>query len=252
MKQSGINHYFLGSLVFIFVLFLLATTGFSNGHNNGNNFADIISPQMSQTIDYHPVEIIIEFKDGAKPETFKAWLNRNDITDQFEPTEGGMRALVGPENGLRYRLIEESNSHKKIGHGLNVLKTKINGIKRKNDIDICLFEVAYNPVQTTRDDKGIWYITGGSLYDVFEAYGYAVASDRLWQIELYRRQAQGRLSEAFGSGFLNTDIFMRTYGYSDDEYQSHIAALDFQDPEKSRYGNVLNMGFTVHVCSVFL
>ena len=54
---------------------------------------------------------------------------------------------------------------------------------------------------TTRDDKGVWFISGDpteSLYNVFEAMGYAVATDRLWQAEMYRWSARGTLSEIFG------------------------------------------------------
>jgi penicillin amidase len=84
------------------------------------------------------------------------------------------------------------------------------------------------PVETTRDGQGAWYITGGTLYDVFEAMGYAVATDRLWQEELYRRQARGTLSEIFGSSQLSTDIFMRTVGYSEDELQAAYDGLDLE------------------------
>jgi len=50
--------------------------------------------------------------------------------------------------------------------------------------------IADDPVTTTRDAQGIWFIEGGSLYDVFEAMGYAVATDRLWQIDIFRRTAR--------------------------------------------------------------
>ena len=45
-----------------------------------------------------------------------------------------------------------------------------------------------DPVTTTRDAQGIWFIEGGTLYDVLEAMGYAVAEDRLWQMDIFRRQ----------------------------------------------------------------
>lgn len=87
-------------------------------------------------------------------------------------------------------------------------------------------------VETTRDDKGVWFITGpedADMYDVFEAMGYAVATDRLWQAETFRRTARGRLSEIFGPGegdeFLMTDAFMRTIGYSDEEIDEGFANL---------------------------
>jgi len=87
-------------------------------------------------------------------------------------------------------------------------------------------ESSYAPISMTRDDRGVWYITGGSLYDVFNAMGYAVASDRLWQMELYRRTARGTMAEVFGPGYLEDDIFMRTAGYSEQELKDAFAAMD--------------------------
>jgi len=81
------------------------------------------------------------------------------------------------------------------------------------------------PVMTVRDDKGVWFITGGSLYDVLDAMGYAVATDRLWQMELFRRTARGRLAEIFGLGYLEQDILARLVGYSDDELGQQYANL---------------------------
>jgi penicillin amidase len=86
------------------------------------------------------------------------------------------------------------------------------------------------PVQTSRDAKGVWFIEGGSVYDVFEAMGYAVATDRLLQMELLRRTARGTLSELVGAQFLgedylSDDIFFRSLLYSEDEYQQMFDAL---------------------------
>lgn len=83
-------------------------------------------------------------------------------------------------------------------------------------------------VEISRDDKGVWFITGSdkvSLYRVFKAMGYAVATDRLWQMELYRRQALGRLAEIFGSEQLSTDIYLRTIGYSQEELDQAVNSL---------------------------
>lgn len=89
-------------------------------------------------------------------------------------------------------------------------------------------------VKLTRDDKGVWFITGGedaSYYDIFEAQGYAEATDRLWQAEAYRRSARGRLAEVFGISQLSTDVYMRTTGYSEEELEAAFASLDteYQD-----------------------
>ncbi len=87
------------------------------------------------------------------------------------------------------------------------------------------------PVTTTRDDKGVWFITGddnADIFTTFEAMGYAVATDRLWQSEKYRRMARGTLSEIFGEGQLQSDIQVRTTGYSDEEYQEMFEDLDLE------------------------
>ena len=77
--------------------------------------------------------------------------------------------------------------------------------------------IADDPVTTTRDAQGIWFIEGGSLYDVFEAQGYAVATDRLWEMDLFRRQGRGTLSALLGPSQIQNDILLRTIGYSDEE-----------------------------------
>ena len=88
--------------------------------------------------------------------------------------------------------------------------------------------LASGEVVIDRDDQGVWFITGpedASTYDIFEAVGYAMATDRLWQMDLYRRQATGRLSEIFGDSQLETDVYMRTIGYSDGEIQAGFEAM---------------------------
>jgi len=93
-------------------------------------------------------------------------------------------------------------------------------------------------VTTTRDDKGVWFIKGhesDSIYDVFKEMGYAVATDRLWQMEKFRRSANGTLAEILGPGednkFLNQDILVRVTGYSDTELSEGFDALDAETRE---------------------
>ena len=93
---------------------------------------------------------------------------------------------------------------------------------------------APSTVTTTRDAKGVWFITGSEqdrLYNVFEAMGYAVATDRLWQAETFRRSARGRLAEIFGSSQLAQDKLVRTTGYSDQELQDGFSSLSTEEQE---------------------
>ncbi len=89
-------------------------------------------------------------------------------------------------------------------------------------------------VTTTRDAQGVWFIAGADqdrLYDVFEAMGYAVATDRLWQGETFRRSARGRLAEIFGPAYLTQDQLVRTTGYSDQELTDGFAALGAEEKD---------------------
>ena len=54
------------------------------------------------------------------------------------------------------------------------------------------------PVEIVRDNASVPHIFGETDPDVFFALGYAHAQDRLWQMTMLRRTAQGRLSELFG------------------------------------------------------
>ena len=85
--------------------------------------------------------------------------------------------------------------------------------------------VSDDPVTTTRDAQGIWFIEGGSLYDVYESMGYAIATDRLWQMDIYRRVARGKVAEILGAGAVQLDVPMRIMGYSDEELDQQFAAL---------------------------
>ncbi len=67
-------------------------------------------------------------------------------------------------------------------------------------------------VEVLRDARGVPHIWASSLEDLMFAQGYVTAQDRLWQMDLSRRIAQGRLSQLFGSRTLHLDIQNRTLG----------------------------------------
>ena len=68
------------------------------------------------------------------------------------------------------------------------------------------------PVEIVRDRHGVPHIHAGSVQDAYFALGFVHAQDRLWQMEMNRRVASGRLSEALGAATLDTDKFLRTLG----------------------------------------
>ncbi|MFI4888488.1 MAG: penicillin acylase family protein, partial [Burkholderiales bacterium] len=62
-----------------------------------------------------------------------------------------------------------------------------------------------------RDTRGVPHIAASNLHDLYVAQGFTEASDRLFQMELARRYAYGRLAEIFGKRALSYDLSMRAF-----------------------------------------
>ncbi len=71
-----------------------------------------------------------------------------------------------------------------------------------------------SPVLVTRDRWGIATIQASDRHDLFMAQGFVHAQDRLWQMEIHRRAANGTLSALLGQPGLQTDRLSRTLGFS--------------------------------------
>jgi penicillin G amidase len=67
-------------------------------------------------------------------------------------------------------------------------------------------------VEVLRDKYGVPHVFATDTHDLFFAQGYVTAQDRLWQMDVYRRAAEGRLAEVLGDPALESDRFMRTLG----------------------------------------
>ena len=70
------------------------------------------------------------------------------------------------------------------------------------------------PVTVTSDRFGIPTITASTRRDAALALGYVTAQDRLFQMDLLRRRAAGRLSEIVGDIAIETDKRQRVIGFN--------------------------------------
>jgi penicillin amidase len=70
-----------------------------------------------------------------------------------------------------------------------------------------------DPVEVLRDAWGVPYVSAGSLEDLWFAQGFITASERLFQIDLVLRAANGRLSELFSDLTVDQDRFARVIGF---------------------------------------
>lgn len=85
-------------------------------------------------------------------------------------------------------------------------------------------------VEIIRDNANVPHIFAENDPDVFFGLGYAHAQDRLWQMTMLRRTAQGRLSELFGQPTLDIDTFIRRL----DIYRAAQASV----PDQTRYASL--------------
>ena len=72
------------------------------------------------------------------------------------------------------------------------------------------------PVEVIRDPWGINHIYAENEHDLFFTQGYAAARDRLFQFEVWRRQATGTVAEILGERALKRDIGTRLFRYRGD------------------------------------
>src|SRR5688572_19490657 len=80
------------------------------------------------------------------------------------------------------------------------------------------------PVRVVRDTWGVPHIQAATEDDLFFAQGFVQAQDRLFQMDLWRRSTQGRLSEVLGSNFISRDAMTRRIQYRgslDEEWASY-------------------------------
>ena len=69
------------------------------------------------------------------------------------------------------------------------------------------------PVTVRRDGHGIPHIEAVSQEDLFLAQGYTTAQDRLWQMDMLRRNAAGELAEILGPTVLEHDRAQRVFQF---------------------------------------
>lgn len=84
----------------------------------------------------------------------------------------------------------------------NIPERKISGLKKE--------------VEIIRDQWGVNHIYADNQHDLFFAQGYAAAKDRLFQFEIWRRQATGTVAEILGEREFNRDIGTRLFMFRGD------------------------------------
>ncbi|MFP3392325.1 penicillin acylase family protein [Brevibacillus sp. SIMBA_040] len=77
-----------------------------------------------------------------------------------------------------------------------------------------------------RDHYGVPHIYASTVEDLYRSYGYVMAQDRLFQLEMFRRGNEGTVAEIFGEKYFARDQLMRRDGYTNQEIETMIAEMD--------------------------
>ena len=85
------------------------------------------------------------------------------------------------------------------------------------------------PVTVRYDELGVPHIKAGNEPDLYRALGYVHAQDRLFQMEMARRLAQGELADIMGPKLIKVDRLFRTLGLRA-HAQKTVEAMDLESP----------------------
>jgi len=88
---------------------------------------------------------------------------------------------------------------------------RLNSFQKEGDISISGLKAN---VEVIRDEKGMAYIYAANEDDLLWAQGFVAAQDRLFQMEMTRLFVSGRISELMGQAGRESDVRMRTIGFT--------------------------------------
>ena len=85
-------------------------------------------------------------------------------------------------------------------------------------------------VRILRDEYGVPHIYADSIYGLYYGYGYSIAQDRLFQMDMTRRSTQGLVAEVLGPNYLDFDINARQI-FSPDSIRQQLENLKARDKD---------------------
>jgi penicillin amidase len=88
------------------------------------------------------------------------------------------------------------------------------------------------PVTVRRDTHGVPHIQAANVDDLLVAQGYITAQDRLWQMDMLRRNAAGQLAEILGPALVPHDKAQRVFGFRNIALRIYTSQ---SDPDKHLY-----------------
>ncbi len=101
-------------------------------------------------------------------------------------------------------------------------------------------------VTVRRDAHGVPHIDAASEQDLFFAQGYVTAQDRMWQLDAFRRNAEGELAEVMGSPLIEHDKAQRVLGFRRTAERIYAALSADEKARFEAYARGVNAYITAH------
>ena len=98
-----------------------------------------------------------------------------------------------------------------------------------------------SPVTIRRDHHGVPHIEAASLDDLLLAQGYVTAQDRLWQMDMLRRNAAGELAEILGNSLVEHDKAQRVQQFRNVAQRVYRSLPDTDRHRYEQYARGVNL-----------
>ncbi len=128
------------------------------------------------------------------------------------------KQISGEQKSVVIRLLQEVIDVDTAARDLGVSRRTVLGLKQRYlrsklpEVNGTTTAPVTAPATIRRDRWGVAHIEAGSVADCYTALGFAMAQDRLWQLDHMRRLAHGQLAEILGPRYLRQDRLHRTIG----------------------------------------
>ena len=106
------------------------------------------------------------------------------------------------------------------------------------------------PVEVIRDRWGVNHIYAQNEHDLFYAQGYSAAQDRLFQLEMWRRQATGTVAELLGSQELMRDQGARLFRFQATGKAALDAELNHYHPHGAAIVRAFVAGINAYITEI--
>ena len=102
------------------------------------------------------------------------------------------------------------------------------------------------PVTVRRDAHGVPHIEAANEDDLFFAQGYVTAQDRLWQMDAFRRNANGELAEILGPSLLRHDRTQRVMQFRNTAQRMYASMSQADRVRLDDYARGVNLFIEQH------